>query len=804
MKPTKPAQDLALSSTSADDTASAGQAPEHALNVLSAADQPQPEAGVGAPHEALARDEVAHALFDTEDASLHLPGSGLPVGSVEASWLLDAGSAGRDWKRELRALYAALDSAKNDGSDLTALTTQADVLHLLASARVINAFRAEELVVRFYEQVRVARAAQSERVRGYFASLPANWFTDSSIYYTYPHSLGVPEGQARGTLFDLAHQLPSLLELGYRNIQMLPHWSHGGGDGGYDVSDFTVDPALGGEEGFRALMDEAMRLGMRVITDFIPDHISVRHPWFQALLAGDERKLSWFLPMDAVECVGNETDRKGKLRVLLQSASGTVSRPWAIFPHASKRNLIDVEVNGKKHHVFHSFYPFQVDLNLRNPEVLGELFAILGWELSFGVVGKRMDAAPHWFKKEGTDFENLAGTHALQELFKSFVRHVVVGKGIIVPEVGEGLQEATGYFGRKATLLGEPCHTEGDAMYGFEWNSTLWALLLDGDAGLFWRFSEHMDAHGADTFWFNMGRHHDELRTDLMPVGVRERVEAVLLSRGAQVFAGRGVGGRMADFLQRDPRQIAKAFFLNALPPRGVPVTYYGDEVGAVNQPRYMAEEHARRLPILTALGFPTGDGSAALDRRDIGRGSVYAGQLAAAREAGYLPLRTTRALNRMWETRASLRRGDVARVGHTGAAVLSTLKVDREGQDTPLWALCNLTGAEQTVTLSGAELRGALGAGRLGRPFGLRDVLAVERDGAEPALVVVDGDTLTLTLAAHAHLLLEAVPLSQARPAEGQVENPVASSWSSSDDRQSPEGLRGGHRASTHSRSGP
>jgi hypothetical protein len=144
-----------------------------------------------------------------------------------------------------------------------------------------------------------------------------------------------------------------------------------------------------------------------------------------------------------------------------------------------------------------------------------------------------------------------------------------------------------------------------------------------------------------------------------------------------------------------------------------------------------------------------------------IRRGSVHLGQLAAARAEGYLPLRTTRALNRLWETRASLRRGDVARLGHTGADVLSTLKVDRQGEDAPLWALCNLTGAPQQVTLSVDALRGALRAGHLGQPFGLRDVLAVERDAQEPTLVVVDADTLTLTLAPHAHQLLEAVSLS-------------------------------------------
>jgi hypothetical protein len=337
-----------------------------------------------------------------------------------------------------------------------------------------------------------------------------------------------------------------------------------------------------------------------------------------------------------------------------------------------------------------------------------------------------------------------------------------------VPEVGEGLDEASSYFGRKVEQRGRTCWTEGDAMFGFEWNSTLWALLLDEDAGLFWRFVDRMHHLGADTFWFNLGRHHDELRTDLMPAGVRERVEAKLLARGAEVFAGRGVGGRMANFLDRDPQQIAKAFFLNALPPNGTPVTYYGDEVGAENQPEYMAQEQARRLPILAELGFPTADASVALDRRDIGRGSVHARAHLQAEEGGYLPLRTVKALNTLWATRPSLRRGDAHPLGSPGTAVLSVVKVDRRREDAPLWALCNLTGAPQTVCAPVAEVREKLLAGRAGA-FSLTDVLAAVRDaeGAAPPEVeglaaeglAAEGELLTLTLPPHAHLLLSATP---------------------------------------------
>jgi maltose alpha-D-glucosyltransferase / alpha-amylase len=493
-----------------------------------------------------------------------------------------------------------------------------------------------------------------------------------------------------------------------------------------------------------------MRLGIRIITDFIPNHLSTRHPWFEALLSGDETKLDWFLPMDDAELIGTEVDEKGKLRVLLRNGQGLVSKPWAIFPHASKKNLIEVTVNGKKHQLFHSFYPFQVDLNLRNPEVLSQLFKVLGWEANHGVAGKRMDAAPHWFKEEGTNYENLRGTHALQELFKRFVRHIIPGKGITIPEVGEGLEDACCYFGQPAEILGKPSRSEGDAMFGFEWNSTLWVILLEEDPSFFWSFAERMERFGKDTYWFNLGRHHDELRTDLMPPQVRDRIEAKLLERGAEVFAGRGVGGRMANFLESNPQHIALALWLNYLPPQGTPVNYYGDELGAENQREFMSEEQRRRLPILAELGFPVHDAQVALDRRDVGRGGITQQTIDAAVEAEYPPLLTVRAMNALWADRLSLRAGAVRPLAVSSKRVLAVTK-QAEGE-APLFAIGNLGGEPVNVQVSAADLRSALGADP-DMALTLVDILGAMRDGSATSMRLAPGThTVDLTLPAFGH----------------------------------------------------
>jgi hypothetical protein len=71
----------------------------------------------------------------------------------------------------------------------------------------------------------------------------------------------------------------------------------------YAVAQYRVDPALGGDEGLAALRARLARLGMRLILDFVPNHLAIDHPWMreapERLVQGDEGGLAaapqnWF------------------------------------------------------------------------------------------------------------------------------------------------------------------------------------------------------------------------------------------------------------------------------------------------------------------------------------------------------------------------------------------------------------------------------------------------------------------------------------------------------------------------------
>src|SRR4051794_20320121 len=112
------------------------------------------------------------------------------------------------------------------------------------------------------------------------------WWRRAVIYQVYPRSFADSDGDGVGDLGGIRSRLPYLRDLGVDALWLSPFYPSPQADAGYDVSDHRdVDPRFGTLTDADALIDEAHRLGLRVIVDLVPNHTSSEHRWFREALA---------------------------------------------------------------------------------------------------------------------------------------------------------------------------------------------------------------------------------------------------------------------------------------------------------------------------------------------------------------------------------------------------------------------------------------------------------------------------------------------------------------------------------------
>ncbi|PWU10467.1 MAG: alpha-amylase [Verrucomicrobia bacterium] len=62
--------------------------------------------------------------------------------------------------------------------------------------------------------------------------------------------------------------------------QVLPGWAEDDVDGSpYAIADYHVSPALGGDEGLLVFRQKLNKRGLKLILDFVPNHVGIDHPW---------------------------------------------------------------------------------------------------------------------------------------------------------------------------------------------------------------------------------------------------------------------------------------------------------------------------------------------------------------------------------------------------------------------------------------------------------------------------------------------------------------------------------------------
>jgi glycosidase len=103
------------------------------------------------------------------------------------------------------------------------------------------------------------------------------------------------DGRLGGTLWGLIERLDDLSALGVDTLWLTPIFASPNYHG-YAVSDFfRVEPALGGEAAWQELVIACRRRGLRLVLDFVANHVSDQHAAFVAAIASaDSPTHSWF------------------------------------------------------------------------------------------------------------------------------------------------------------------------------------------------------------------------------------------------------------------------------------------------------------------------------------------------------------------------------------------------------------------------------------------------------------------------------------------------------------------------------
>ncbi|MGH2507522.1 MAG: alpha-amylase family glycosyl hydrolase [Ktedonobacteraceae bacterium] len=197
-----------------------------------------------------------------------------------------------------------------------------------------------------------------------------SWWQTGVIYQVYPRSFCDSNGDGVGDLLGIVSKLDYLRWLGVDALWLSPIYPSPMADFGYDVSNYTdVHPLFGTLADLDTLLQQAHQRDLKVILDFVPNHTSDEHPWFQTSRSSrTNEKRGWYIWRDP-------------------SPDGGPPNNWTSLFGGSAWQY-DA---GTGQYYLHLFDVKQPDLNWRNPRVRQAMYDVLRFWLERGVDGFRVD-----------------------------------------------------------------------------------------------------------------------------------------------------------------------------------------------------------------------------------------------------------------------------------------------------------------------------------------------------------------------------------------------------------------------------
>ena len=290
-----------------------------------------------------------------------------------------------------------------------------------------------------------------------------------------------------GTLRGVERKLDYIEESGINYIHLMPLLDspEGKSDGGYAVSDFTkVRPDLGTMKDLSHLASKCHQRGISLCLDFVMNHTSEEHEWAKRARAGEKEYQDMYFFYDDYDIPSQY--EKTCPQVFPTTAPGNFT--W--LPDAEK-------------FVMTTFYPYQWDLNYRNPIVFNAMADNLMNLTNHGVDIIRIDAVPYIWKELGTSCRNLPQVHNIVRMLRMICEIVCPGV-LLLGEVVMEPEKVVPYFG---TVEKPECHM----LYNVTTMATTWHTVATKDVSLLKRQMDIVNSLPKEYVFLNYLRCHDDI-----------------------------------------------------------------------------------------------------------------------------------------------------------------------------------------------------------------------------------------------------------------------------------------------------
>lgn len=290
-----------------------------------------------------------------------------------------------------------------------------------------------------------------------------------------------------GNLKGVERKLSYLKECNVNCIHLMPFLDtpKGKSDGGYAVADFRkVRPDLGTMKDLARLTEKCHENDMNVCMDFVMNHTSEEHEWAKRARAGEGEYMSRYFFYD-----------NGDIPARYEE---TVPQ---VFPTTAPGNFTWLPEIG--HYVLTTFYPYQWDLNYRNPRVFNEMMYNFLFLANQGMDIIRIDAVPYIWKELGTSCRNLKEVHTIVRMMR-MIAEIVCPSVILLGEVVMEPEKVVPYFG---TVEKPECHM----LYNVTTMATTWNSIATRDIRLLKKQMDIVSRLPKQYTFLNYLRCHDDI-----------------------------------------------------------------------------------------------------------------------------------------------------------------------------------------------------------------------------------------------------------------------------------------------------